>query len=645
MDWQAMMSELHAQCPSLDGKVLCEDEIRHALQVGSAAGCDVLGTAVMSVLDGLFWLSTDGLVKDCLLSERMNSSADHLKGRLLFDILPRDSYHAVVDAMEYCRSNHTYAEFNFKYHNGISLLTLSGSLNQYRDGYIVAIRDVSRRQELFERLEQSEQRYQMIANSISDIITITDTESRFTFVSKSVAAIVGWLPEQLLGRSVYEYIHPQDVPAIRAASRLQKVHLQPVSHEFRFLKAAGGYVWFETVVQAILDGEGKLVAFQGVSRDVTEHRATERRLRQLWHLFEQSSSMLAVVNPEGKLDYINPSMTRYLGMCDPDIILMDCDMLLPQGIDPKQLYQYHQAVFNHKAWNAELTGKVADGRAVTCLISVSPVKDDLGETTHCVLELTDITERKRTELLIERKSEELSSANRELQEFAYVVSHDLKAPLRSIGALADWLVKDYAYLLPEEGQEQLTLLNDRAVRMQHMIDGVLEYSRAGRVSEQTSDVDINQLLEDVWSLLNPPARMQIIIQAGMPVIYAEKIRLTQLFQNLISNAIKYNDKAEGCIEVSWFDDGDVWRFGVKDNGPGIEPKYHDLVFGIFQTLNSKEESLDSTGIGLSLVRKVVELYRGSIWIESETDQGCTFWFTLPKNPLGNDGDPTDKVDD
>lgn len=181
--------------------------------------------------------------------------------------------------------------------------------------------------------------------------------------------------------------------------------------------------------------------------------------------------------------------------------------------------------------------------------------------------------------------------------------------------------------------------------MQHLIDGVLTYSRAGRVAEQAGKSDISQLVAEVWSLLNPPPNMHITIQPDMPIIYAEPIRLIQLFQNLISNAVKHNDKADGYIEVFCQDDGNMWRFGVKDNGPGIAPKHHELVFGIFQTLSSGDPNPDSTGIGLALVRKVVELYGGSIWIESDVGQGCTFWFTIPKKPLEPGIKQADQADD
>ncbi len=645
MDWQATMQAFREQRGITDESVLCQDAIFHAFQMGAEAGSNELGTILLSVLDGLFWIDADEVINQCMVSDRMRSTSADYTGKKLHDILHGDSYRDVKAAMELCHETYKYSECVLKWDKIDPPKTFNVSLNIHNDGYIVLLRDISKRHELSDRLEESERRYQLIANSISDVITISDIQGYFTFVSSSSVASVGWSPEQLLGRSAFEFIHPQDAPAVRESIQQVIDTTHRTSYEHRFLKSSGGYVWFETVIQPIPDSDGKVAAFQCVSRDVTEHRATERRLRQLLHLLEQSSGMLAVVSNDGLVDYINPSLLKYLGISKRNQKNLSCEKLLPRGMDPKHQYSINQALQKHQPWHGEVSGKDYDGNAVTCLISVAPVVDDLGEMTHYVLELIDITERKRAELLIEQKSEELSAVNRELQEFAYVVSHDLKAPLRSISTLTHWLVTDYAQLLPEEGQEHLSLLNQRAIRMQHLIDGVLTYSRAGRVAEQAGNSDISQLVAEVWGLLNPPPNMHISIQPNMPVIYAEPIRLVQLFQNLISNAVKHNDKDEGYIEVFCQDDGCMWRFGVKDNGPGIAPKHHELVFGIFQTLCSSETNPDSTGIGLALVRKVVELYGGNIWIESDVGQGCTFWFTIPKCPLEPGIDQSDQSND
>ena len=235
-----------------------------------------------------------------------------------------------------------------------------------------------------------------------------------------------------------------------------------------------------------------------------------------------------------------------------------------------------------------------------------------------------IAEDKKTKLL-----KELKSANKELNEFAYIVSHDLKAPLRGIGSLINWLVADYKEKIDDEGKNMLELLHNRAERMNALIDGILNYSRIGRIREVVENVNLKDTLEDVIELLSPPSNIKVTLDNEFPTILCEKTRITQVFQNLIGNAIKYNDKPEGKINVGNEKENGFWKFWVKDNGPGIEEKYYQKVFQIFQTLKSRDE-VEGTGIGLTLVQKIIETYGGKIWLESKVNEGTTFYFTLPE---------------
>jgi light-regulated signal transduction histidine kinase (bacteriophytochrome) len=223
---------------------------------------------------------------------------------------------------------------------------------------------------------------------------------------------------------------------------------------------------------------------------------------------------------------------------------------------------------------------------------------------------------------------ELEVANNELKDFAYIVSHDLKAPLRAIGSLSQWLYADYKDKIDQDGKIQLDLLVNRVNRMQSLIEGILEYSRVGRVSEVKEAINPNKLIGEIIDSLSPPSNISIVVDSLLPDVYYEKTRIRQVFANLIGNAIKYMDKPVGEIHIGCTQDGSYWKFSVKDNGPGIDKKYYDRVFQIFQTLHARDE-VESTGIGLTIVKKVIEMYGGNIWIESELGKGSTFYFTIP----------------
>lgn len=230
---------------------------------------------------------------------------------------------------------------------------------------------------------------------------------------------------------------------------------------------------------------------------------------------------------------------------------------------------------------------------------------------------------------VAERTKQLENANQDLRDFAHVVSHDLKAPLRSIGMLAQWIAADYADKLDDDGREQLDLLSEQVKRSQELIIGILRYSEMGSKQGEKVEMNLTQLVREVIQNLTPPAHIQVKIIRELPTLLCDPIQMQQVFQNLIGNAIKYMDKPQGEVTIDYTDDGDNYQFCVADNGPGIESKYFGRIFQLFQTLAPRDQ-VDSTGVGLSTVKKIVELNGGKIWVESKVGQGSTFFFTLPQ---------------
>lgn len=240
-----------------------------------------------------------------------------------------------------------------------------------------------------------------------------------------------------------------------------------------------------------------------------------------------------------------------------------------------------------------------------------------------------VIELEQTNLRLSRSTHLLEDRNQELDDFSHIASHDLQAPLRGISNLTEWLVRDLEGKLPIENQQQLQLIQSRVIQMNTLINGLLQYARVGRENIDYVTIDLSILIAEVVDLLAPPTGFQIQFHPNLPTIETQVLLLKQVLSNLIGNAIKYHDRPNGKVEILVEDDESCLLFKIIDDGQGIDPENHKKIFSIFQTLVSRDD-LKGTGIGLTIVKKIVESRGGSVWVESELDRGSTFSFTWPK---------------
>jgi PAS domain S-box-containing protein len=506
--------------------------------------------------------------------------------------------------------------------------------------------DITDRKRAEQALKESEARYRGMIESQHDLIIRVDSEGRFTFANDVYCEKFGKQRETLMGELFEPLVHLDDEaltrePAGSARGKLQVLHsLRGASGSDRVygeqrMRTVDAWRWIAWEYYAIRDDRGHMLEVQGIGRDITESKHAEQALREseetLRMLLEAAPEGIIIVNDTGHITLVNNSAEKLFGYQRAEMLGHPIGMLVPDWV--QDVHQAHCAGYianphvRPMGTGLKLTARHRDGHEIPVEISLGYVRTMKGLLAMSFI--MDITQRRRAEERQAQLLKELENVNQELKDFAYIVSHDLKAPLRAINSLAEWLGQDYGDQLDADGQELVALLMSRVKRMHNLIEGVLQYSRIGRIQEEHVAIDMNQLIQEVIDLIAPSSDITITIAHPLPSVTAERTRVAQVFQNLISNAVKYMDKPKGEIEIDSRDAGEFWQFSVADNGPGIEEKYFEKIFQLFQTLHARDE-FESTGVGLAVVKKTVELYRGRVWVESEVGEGSTFFLTLPK---------------
>ncbi|NRA93316.1 MAG: PAS domain S-box protein [Psychroserpens sp.] len=336
---------------------------------------------------------------------------------------------------------------------------------------------------------------------------------------------------------------------------------------------------------------------------------------------------LIEVSNDDEILMANNSFLEMSGYSEDELIGCVASETFPTEESKKRIYNENLDRKKGLSNSYEIEAKNKDGQVRNWLVSGAPNYNLAGEIVGSIGIHLDITELKQLEQQKENLLKELEKSNNELQEYAHIVSHDLKSPLRSINALISWIKEDNKGKLDANSLQNFDHIESTLERMELLISDVLEYSSIGSESLNRTEIDLNEIIADIKHILVVPDHININVVNSLPVIKGEKTKMLQLFQNLIGNAIKFNDKEIGFVEIDIEEKASFYKFSIKDNGMGIDKQYHDKIFKIFNALNKRK---DSTGIGLTIVKKIIDLYKGEIWIESEPGIGTTFHFTLKK---------------
>lgn len=535
-------------------------------------------------------------------------------------------------------------------------------------------RDITE-QEIFKKEIQDQKRQLdiIIENSPVGIALFDENTKKILKTNKSLCEMTGYTEKELLNLNGKDLTHRDDFDETKKVR--ENLHTGKVDSfliEKRYIKKDGSTLWAKTYAKSIKNEKGDIEYNIALIEDITQQREKTEMLETINNI---ARSILGKIDVFDIAKHIVVNIAKYLQSNYCTVYLVDIKKSIYTEIAvyntskenniqlDKKSYPINEGIVGDviKKGKAEFVNDTSkDSRCLSCgneklsLISVPIINNGniigvINSEHHSKNHFTKanllmlkniarivsmqfknainvqelkIAEQRNIELL-----KELEASNNELQEYAHVVSHDLKSPLRSISSLISWTKEDYGSLLNKEVISNINIIESKVELMDHLIDGILQYSSIDWESTKKEEVNINVVIKNILQIIHIPDHINIVVQDELPIVNAHKLKMQQLFQNLLSNAVKYNDKSKGEVVISAKEDEENYTFSIKDNGIGINEKYHKRIFKMFNKLTNDEHS---TGIGLSIVKKIVDLYKGKIWLESEVGTGTTFYFTINK---------------
>ncbi len=486
------------------------------------------------------------------------------------------------------------------------------------------------------QLKESENRLATLIKNLEMAVLLEDENRNIALTNKKFCDMFGVpaKPEEMIGTDCAcaaeeskNYFKNPEQFMDRIDEILEK--REPVLSDE--LEMVDGRILERDYIPVINDGiyKGHLWSY----RDVTLNRTFKRNLQaekdKYSGIIANMNLGLIEVSTDGHIQTVNQSfcnmsgfeMQELLGSVVHELrtikgepIIKDSDILqLKEGQDSHEMLVFNK-MGEQRHW----------------LVSSAPRFDEAQRIIGSIGIHLDITEHKKLQLEKEKLLVKLEQSNQSLKEYAYVVSHDLKSPLRSIEALASWLSNDYSDALDGTGKEYLGMIQDKIESMENLISGILAYSTANTSELNNTQIDLNEVMTEIVDSIYIPENVKVMAPKRLPQIIADRTKTHQLFQNIISNAVVHIEKENGKVEVIFNEEAEYWEFCIRDNGIGIPKKYHKKIFDIFQSASSDKKS---SGIGLSIVKKIVDRYNGKVWVESEEGEGTDFYFTLEKQNL------------
>lgn len=480
-----------------------------------------------------------------------------------------------------------------------------------------------------EELQDNVNRLRSTVNLSPDTITI-HRDGKLLFINQAGLSLFGaQSEEQLLGVDIFDFIHYSFKDKInKRIEEMVKYMKQVPVIDITIKRLDGSYLDVSIASTPVLYHSIPHVIT--IIRDISERKKNEEIKNQLASIVLNSSDAIYAISIDGQIQSWNPGAEKLYGYSERDAIGRNISIVVPDFKQNELNHLLNKVAKGERIESLETKRQKKDKSIIDISLTLSPIWDEAGLVTSVSAISRDITFKKQVEEELRRYAEELALSNEELYVFSYAASHDLQEPLRSIQNFLETLNKKYKKRLGPEMEEQITSADDGVTRMYRLITDFLMYSRVGTERAVKEDVDCNLALKDALANLELAVKESkaTINQFTLPKIYGNFVQMTQVFQNLIANAIKYQGENTPKVDISAEKKDNMWLFAVKDNGIGIEQWFSERIFIVFQKLHDHRK-YPGSGIGLALCKRVIEKHGGKIWFESEVGKGTTFYFTLP----------------
>jgi PAS domain S-box-containing protein len=509
------------------------------------------------------------------------------------------------------------------------------------DQLLKEMNELRRKVEILENREtdhkQAEEEIRKLSRAVSQspsLIIITDTEGLIEYVNPKFTEVSGYLSEEVLGENV-RLLKSGEVPDLNYTKMWDSLHAgKEWRGEFHNRKKNGEFFWVFASISPIYNDENEITHFVAIEENVTDQKRMEETLQasesRYRGIFEGVQDAILVESLAGEILDVNERACEMFGFSRDEMLTKTVDDLVPEGylaiipgnlvtpVIPENPMETINVRSNGEFFPVEITARL----------------QEIGEEMVMLVVVRDITERKQVEKELEKSKLELEQSNTDLERFASIASHDMREPLRAISGFASLLLKRCSNQLDTIGEEYIDYILDGTKRLQELIDALLMYSRVGTKVKAFNPTDCEELLKGVTSSLTVAIEESsaVITHDPLPNVIGDRVQLEQLFQNILSNAIKFRGSKRPEIHIGLARIHNEWQFSVKDNGIGIEAQYHDRIFDIFQRLHTQTE-YPGTGLGLAICKRIVERHGGRIWVESEPGSGSTFFFTIPINEI------------